>query len=281
MSYKTILVHVDTEEDLARVMPVALSVARREGAHVIGLHVIRNPVPTLYSPYQVEVLTEAVDRMIVKAKERAASLRASFERMIGGEVGIDGEWRTVASASQEVDDALVDHASCADILIMAQPDPGGPAARMIGTLGRVMLQSGRPVLVVPYTGDMKTIGEHVLVAWSGTRESVRAIHDAMPLLQSAKEVRLYAVDSKNERDSAALPGAEISASLARHGVTAITEKTTAGGSIADTLLSRAADHGSDLLVMGGYGHSRAREYVFGGVTRQILRMMTVPVLFSH
>jgi nucleotide-binding universal stress UspA family protein len=281
MNYKTILVHADTEADLAHVMPAAMAVARRDGAHIIGLHVIRNPVQTVYSPYQVEVLTEVIDQMIATAQEQADALRATFEQMIGGEVGIDGEWRTVTSVSQEVDTALVDHARCADMLIMAQPDPGQKAAHMIGTIGRVMLQVGRPLLVVPYAGHITSLGNHVLVAWSGTRESVRAVHDAMPVLQGAKDVRLCAIESNTKRDSATLPGAEMSATLARHGVTAIAETITASGSIAETLLSRAADHGSDLLVMGGYGHSRAREYVFGGVTRQILRSMTIPVLLSH
>jgi len=122
------------------------------------------------------------------------------------------------------------------------------------------------------------------VAWNGTRESARAAFDALPLLAKAKSVKLLWINPSTENggNGNGMPGSELATALSRHGV-----KVEAGHSavrdvgVGDELLSRAADQGTDLLVMGAYGHSRVREYVFGGATRHILQHMTVPVLFSH
>jgi nucleotide-binding universal stress UspA family protein len=137
------------------------------------------------------------------------------------------------------------------------------------------------VLVVPRYGTFDTVGERVLVAWNGSREATRAVHDALPILKLATKVTVLSIDP--ERDTGdRIPSADIALHLARHGVAA--EGTSTVGldiSVGDLLLSRAADLGADLIVMGAYGHSRMRELVLGGATRHILQHMTVPVLMSH
>jgi nucleotide-binding universal stress UspA family protein len=139
---------------------------------------------------------------------------------------------------------------------------------------------GRPVLVVPRYGTFPTIGERVLVAWNGAREAVRAVNDALPLLQRAQLVTVLSIDPSDADHR--IPSADITLHLARHGVTAVAAQTRGTDLlVADILLSYAADLGADLIVSGAYGHTRLRELVLGGMTRHLLQTMTVPVLMSH
>jgi nucleotide-binding universal stress UspA family protein len=141
---------------------------------------------------------------------------------------------------------------------------------------QVVLSSGRPVLCVPHAGSFATLGQRVLVAWRGTRESARALHDALPLLVRARHVTLFTAGDGSAG------GEEALRHLADHGVEAELRQTALDGIDAGTaILNAVADVSADLLVMGAYGHSRMREFVFGGATSTVLRSMTVPTLISH
>lgn len=179
------------------------------------------------------------------------------------------EWRGRA-APREV--SL--HARYVDLAVLGQPTPGAHD-HVTDTLMNV----GRPLLVVPRFGRFPSVGRRVLVAWNGSREATRAVFDALPLLRQAELVTVMTFDSPDEGREA---GADISLALARHGVTVEVVHSTLGGIDAgNALLSRAADLGADLLVMGAFGHSPLRERMLGGATRHILDHMTVPVLLSH
>ncbi len=165
------------------------------------------------------------------------------------------------------------------MVVLAQPDHSGELESHIAE--DVVLSSGRPALVVPYIGAAKTIGERVMVAWDASREAARAVHDALPVLERAKSAVVLVINP-HRGNHGAEPGADIALHLARHGVEVEAQHLEVNDlSVADALLSRLADNGIDLLVMGAYGHSRLRELVLGGVTRQIFQEMTVPVLMSH
>ena len=145
----------------------------------------------------------------------------------------------------------------------------------------MLLHAGPPVLVVPYTGTFASLGERVLVAWKDTREAARALRDALPLLRDALRVSLVEIGevrSEPARDDS-LDAA--SAWLASHAVAFDAHREIELAGVGDQLLSRASDLGVDLIVCGGYGHSRLREWVLGGVTRHLLQHMTVPTLLSH
>ena len=137
--------------------------------------------------------------------------------------------------------------------------------------------------MIPNVGHFPRVGSRVLVAWNDRREASRATFDALPFLQAARDVRMLWVNPEAEMDDKGdVPCADIAASLARHGVKCTTAQSRGSDlGVADELLNRAADYGSDLLVMGAYGHRRFREFVFGSATRCILQHMTVPVLMSH
>jgi nucleotide-binding universal stress UspA family protein len=206
--------------------------------------------------------------------EEAGALDGRFMRMLADE-GLPGEWRTATGSIEAVITRL---ACAADLVILGQPDPDHLLAELAAPED-VILACGRPVMVVPYAGEFDHVGENVLAAWNGGREATRALHDALPLLVTSNAVTLLWVDAAAEQD------AELSDDMVRHlarqGIDAKLDLAKSRLPVADVILSRAADRDSDLIVMGAYGHSRLRETIVGGTTRDILRSMTLPVVMAH
>jgi nucleotide-binding universal stress UspA family protein len=144
-----------------------------------------------------------------------------------------------------------------------------------------LFESGRPVLIVPYIQKTPLKLGRMMACWDGSRSAARAIADALPILARAKTVEIFTVTGEAGKDSE-LEGSDIAHHLARHGVRVEVERQVADDiDVGSVILSRAADSSADLIVMGGYGHSRLREFVLGGATRKILASMTAPVLMSH
>ena len=184
----------------------------------------------------------------------------------------------------EVADAMVQHGRYSDLVVVGQ------SSREVGFEGvafdlpqQVLLHGGVPVLIVPCHGAFADVGRRVLVAWKDTREAARALRDALPILKRSERVVLLELGEARRKPIAVELANATATWLAGHGVAA--ERRTETGAIevglGDELLSRAADLGADLIVMGGYGHGRAREWALGGVTRHLLDHMTVPTLMSH
>ncbi len=148
---------------------------------------------------------------------------------------------------------------------------------------RLVLETGRPILVVPYAGEFTNVGKRVVVAWDTGRESVRAVNDAIPLMQNAKKVKVIAINPhKKGKKHGEIPADDITRHLKRHGIKAEADHfSTKGIDEGSLILNTAADEQADLLVMGAYGHHRFRELILGGVTRAIFEQMTMPVLMSH
>ncbi|HXH02718.1 MAG TPA: universal stress protein [Candidatus Competibacteraceae bacterium] len=277
MGLKDILVHVDGGQANASRVRLALELAGRFQAHLSGLYVIpRWTIP----PY----VGLTIDPSIIQAQEEAARTQAKQTeeqfRAAADQVGIAAEWRALEGEPAPL---LVQQARYADLVILGQANPDDPASPDFMLAEEVILQAGRPVLVVPYIGAPAQFGQRVLVAWNASRESTRAVNDALPLLAAAQKVDVVVCNAAGT--AAANAGhiaADISLHLARHGVTVESHHLKAEDiEVGDMLLSRAADLGADLIVMGAYGHSRWRELVLGGATRHILKHMTVPVLMAH
>jgi len=190
-----------------------------------------------------------------------------------------GDWQLFG---EDESDNLLAAARAADLVIYPQGSaehqlPAGLAPEDL------VLAAGRPILVVPYRMDGAALGRRVLVAWDGSREAARAAHDALPLLHKAEHVTVLTVGEREADFEAYRPGLDrMRTNYQRHGIAARAEETIRGDlAIADLLLSRAADFGADLIVAGAYHHSQLREALFGGVTRDLLDHMTVPVLMSR
>lgn len=286
MAFKDILVHLDEGPRSSMRLKLAVDLAQRHSAHLTGIFVIDIPGSDLFygagMPYAGGGgMNDMVASLRADAGVRADAAERAFRDALRVQ-GLQGEWRSVEGDTVAV---LALHARYADITIVGQPNDDepykGPSADAV--LVNVMLASGRPVLAVPYAGDFERVGERVLVAWNASRESTRAVNDALPLLAGATMVTVLAVNPRHGIEGHGdVPAADIVLHLARHGVKAEAAHTIAKDiSEGDALLSYAADLGVDLIVCGGYGHSRAREMVFGGVTRTLLQEMTVPMLLSH
>lgn len=214
------------------------------------------------------------------AAEQAERMEAAFRDRLRFS-GVAGDWRV---ASGKLSETAVYVARHADLIILGQIDPDHPpppAGRQL--IEDILMTSGRPILVIPYVGHFDTLGTKVLVGWNNTRESARAVNDAIPLLAKADSVVILEATATGRKPASdERTGADIAMHLARHGISAQATRTVMDGiSAPDVLLSYAADVSADLLVIGGYGHSRLREFILGGVTRALLRHMTLPVLMAH
>ncbi len=274
MTFKDLIVHVDNSSACGKRIDAALRFAQAHEARLAGVYVLPDVHIPAYAEAQIPV--EVITRQRELARAEAAEAGKAFQRATQ-KLGVSAEWRlTQGDVARE----LIVHARYADLVITGQADDTDPMS-IPGVSEAVVLNSGRPVLVVPYIGAGDTIGQRVLIAWNGSREAVRAVHDALPLLARAKKVAVLAVNPPGTGEPH-IPGADISLHLARHGVKAEAQHLEAHDiAVGDMLLSRAAEQSADLIVMGAYGRSRFRELVLGGATRHMLQYMTVPVLMAH
>ncbi len=276
MSFKTILVHIDPGKRCSARVEIATRLALQHDAHLVGLHTLAPFQPPGY--VMAEMGPAIIETQRRAAVTEIAQAESEFTRQTSAAGVRSVEWRTT------VDDpvnALTLHARYADLIVIGQADPADDSPMPSDFPERLVLASGRPVLILPSVGSFPSIGKRILVAWNPSREATRAVTDAIPLLRLADNVHIMAVNPKVD-EHGAVAGGDIGLYLARHGVR-VEIKTDHGAEIdvGNELLSRAADLDADLIVMGGYGHSRLKEWVLGGATRTILESMTVPVLMSH
>jgi nucleotide-binding universal stress UspA family protein len=279
MSYRSILVHFDIGESAQRRLHLALLLAKQFDAHLTGLLTVFRPAPGSY--YVLAGNVDYFAELDAMRTERENALEQLFKEAIT-RAKVSGEW---ISSAEYANYAVPQRARLADLTVVGQHDPGDAESFVAEQfVENLVLSAGRPVLIVPYASEFATVGTHVLLAWDGGREATRALHDAIPFLTSAKETRVLTINAlEREPLESRIPGSDIAAIIARHGARVVTEQIdgVSDASIGDILLSRASDIGADLIVMGGYGHSRWRELVLGGATRSLLHAMTVPVLMSH
>jgi nucleotide-binding universal stress UspA family protein len=275
MALTSILVHLADDDASDARFDVASELARADGAHVTALYAM--PPIGMETIYGLESAPELIETRRKSNRERAEEVEAAFQKRVKQD-GLKAEWRCHEGDAAEL---IMLHARYADLAIVGQRSEESTSATLYypGIAEEVVLGAGRPVLVVPYIGSSAGVGKRVLVAWNGSREAARALNDALPILERADQVTVLVVDPDG---AGRIPGADIAAHLARHGVrTEATHVPSGGLDIGDVLLSRAADFSCDLIVMGAYGHSRIREFVMGGASRHIFDHMTVPVLMAH
>ena len=254
----------------------AISIAATFGAHVTGIAFLYEPVIPDGTLGGVPV-----DLIELQREENSKIARDAISRFEAGvkKAGVASETRQLDATFGGAATLFAQVARRFDISVVAQAQREQGATDELIIEG-ALFESGRPVIVVPYIQKSGLTLERVLVCWDGGRTAARAIADAMPFLTRAKAVDLVIVAEERKNDE--ITGVRMSEHLARHGV-AVSVKRIAKGDLAvqDVILSYAADSSADFMVMGGYGHSRLREFILGGVTRGILNSMTVPVLMSH
>lgn len=257
VSLRSILVFLDPSANAQAVLQVAVHLARQHGAHLVGL--------------------QAVPKRTGRSGAGTVALEQAF-RAQALEWQLSHEW---CWATGDKEAGLVRESRAHDLLVVGHAPPRGrrlwPQSNHL--LESVLIKSGHPVIAVPHQGSFTSVGERVLVAWSGAREAARAVEDAMPILEKAEQVTLLTADL---RSGDALSIDHLVTMLERHEVNvAVRGARSLGQSTGAVLLSEAHALRCDLLVMGGYGHAPIREHLFGGVTYFVLEHMTLPVLLSH
>ncbi|HEU4661329.1 MAG TPA: universal stress protein [Pseudolabrys sp.] len=273
---KDILVNLPVRSNSDETAHFAVSVARRLDAHITGAAFV-------YAPFIPPAPALALPPNFVEQQQEEA-LRFAKEALEQFERAAKREElpHKVHQLSLPTTDAPQDFAEIArrfDLSIVPQANPDEFSIN--GMIAEAALfASGRPILVMPYTQRDPIKLDRVTVCWDGSRAAARALADALPLLKLAKSVNILIAEGEPPKSNE-LAGADVAQHLARHGIKVIVEQTMLTIDIASTILNFASDHGTDLLVMGGYGHSRLREFILGGATRGILKSMTVPVLMSH
>lgn len=288
VDYRNVLVHVSESERMRDVLACAAKVAGAQGA---GLHAVHAVEPLYLGAYVSPESAMAAAQLGQDAERQRTAKARELVQEAAAASGLQIDFTSPGGDPIEV---MIARSRLADLVVVGQPvddDGRGPSKRFASQL---LVGAGCPVLFVPAAGPIDKVGKRVLVAWSATRESTRALRDAMPILKGAASVELLRFGGKTPE--AQEPLEAVAAYLGSHGVKAscvtrpvreitfgerMLTPTVVDASIAELLLSHAADSDADMIVMGGYGHTRIHEMVLGGVTRTILASMTVPVLMSH
>lgn len=278
MPFKTILVSMNDAEAAKRLLRTAVDIARRHGAHLIGLHVAENVA--IYAEYPAMAALPDLSVVFEDRNKRAEEIGAIFKDATAGEDFVS-EWRYDENRYSDASDAVIEQCRTADLVIMAQERPEAQSASGGLILERTIRKSGRPVLVIPYAGSFSGGAAKAVIGWSATREAARAAHDALPLFAAGSEAAIVIARSKDSQSPAVFSAKELAMVYDRHGVRAeVVERIAEGVAVGDILLNEAFERGADLIVTGAFGHSRLYDFVIGATTTKLLESMTAPVLFS-
>ena len=274
MAIKDLLFLLDPEGETQPAAPFATAFADHLGAHLTAAGVIYEMlVPSGFTgDYPADIMAALTDQ----SRQRNA---AAYEQMCkAAPESLRTELVEIDAIPGEARYELARLARHFDLTIIGQPrERNGEDALMAEA---ALFESGRPVLFVPRIQTRAPTLNKIVVAWDGSRTSARALADAQPMLEKARAIDVISI-ADPRLGYKELPGFNITRHLSRHGLNAELKRLPMSGDVGETLLSYAADAGADLLVMGGYGHSRLREFVLGGTTRTILQSMTLPLLMSH
>ncbi|MGH6834888.1 MAG: universal stress protein [Methylocella sp.] len=287
MALKDLLVYVDrTDAALVR-LRLAVDLACRHASQLTALYVRQSSPAQLHERKMAElglIPAEELDRLdrrieasIDGAAERLRSALEVFER----ERGLKTEWCCVDGLPSV---AVPQHARYADLSILGHGAPADGDSGEYTFSEQILFVTGRPVLFIPVFGSFETLGRHIVVAWNSSRAAARAVNDALPLIERAERTTVLTVNPADFIDRHdALPAERMVEHLRRHGASAdaIRLEKVPGGSIADALQAKAHALGADLIVAGAFGHPRLWEKLLGGVTRDLLARMSLPILMSH
>ena len=273
-----IVVFIDGGTDAPGILEFAGMLAQEHGARLISVFIQPQPAATPAEMFaRGKGILKVIEAHDAQVEGIEADHRGQFEDIVRRH-GIRSEWRSLPYLSSEVGV----HAYYADLVVIARPESAGQTVGPPGLAESLVLSSGRPIIVFPPRGTVSQV-RRILVAWNATRESIRAVADALPLLVKAKAVEVLVVDHPRRPEGHGQdPGADIARHLARRGAQVEVRRLPSGGKdVGHLLLSQAAAFSADLLVMGAYGHSQLSEWMFGGVTRTVLYEAGLPVLMSR
>src|SRR5467141_1894867 len=277
---REIVVFIDGRTESPGILEFAGILAQEHGARIISVFMQPEPATTPAETFaRGKGMQSTIEVHRAQLERIEADHRAQFEDVVRRHgIRSESEWRSLPYLSSEVGV----HAYYADMVVIARPESAGQTAGPPGLAESLVLSSGRPIIIFPPRGTVSRV-RRILVAWNARREAIRAVADALPLLVKAKAVEILVVDHDRQPSGhGPEPGADIARHLARHGAQVeVRRLSSAGEDVGRLLLSQAAAFAADLLVMGAYGHSHLSEWMFGGVTRTVLREAGLPVLMSR
>jgi nucleotide-binding universal stress UspA family protein len=275
-----IVVFIDGRTETPGILEFASILSQEHGARLISVFMQPEPTTTPTETFaRGKGMLSVIEVHRAQLERIEADHRAQLEDVVRRHgIRSESEWRSLPYLSSEVGV----HAYYADLVVIARPESASQTAGPPGLAESLVLSSGRPIIVFPPRGTVSKV-RRILVAWNAKRESIRAVADALPLLAKAEAVEVLVVDhQRHPTGHGQEPGADIARHLARHGAQVEVRRLSSGGKdLGSLLLSQAAGFGADLLVMGAYGHSHLREWMFGGVTRTVLYEAGLPVLMSR
>jgi nucleotide-binding universal stress UspA family protein len=280
MNYKTVLLSLNEIDRLETLLEVTATLANEHDAHVVGLYVI--PAPAVYPAVGSYAIPEIFDSFTKYFEEQLNGVKENFESVMQRN-GVAYRWLMIRAPVPAISDTVIETGRIADLVVLSETDRNAQKGVELDFVQNVVLSVGRPVLVLPQTCEKDLTTSQIVCGYNGSKEAARAVHDALPFLKRADDVRLVWVDPALDAETAGpVPGAEMAESLDRHGVRVTAESMPTNGiNPAEALLTRARDLGSGMIVMGAYGHSRLREFVLGGATRQALSTLSIPLVLSH
>lgn len=279
MDFKNLLVHLDHSNGCRNRLQTTFGLAQKYAAHITGLFVVADYIVPSYIEAQVsvDVMVEVTEKAIAHAQARLEEYQKLAE-----EAGVSMDAYVLEGQLIPI---LREHSKYADLLVLGQDDPDDIDNASYGLADALLFEGGCACLVVPHSGKLAPPGDRVLLTWNASRESARALRDSMPFLSGADTVVMLSSEPDDDFSGLARghPHAdELRRFLESHGIAAISSGISDPDiSVTDAIIGQAADMNADLIVMGGYGHARLREIILGGVTRDLLRQTTVPLLLAH
>jgi len=279
MDFKNILIHLDHSSGCRNRLEAAFDLARNFDAQITGLFVVPDYVVPSYVEAQisVDVITDVTEKALARAREQLVDYQKLAE---GAGVSMEGH-----VLEGQLIPILREHSKYSDLLVLGQDQPEDLDNASYGLADSLLFEGACACMVVPHSGKLSPIGKNVLLTWNASRESARALREAMPLLSHAETVVMLSSEP-DDGDSSMARGhphaQELTRFLESHGIQAISSGISDPDmSTTDAIIGQAAEMNADLIVMGAYGHARLREIILGGVTRDLLKQAPVPLLLAH
>lgn len=279
MEIKNLLIHLDHSEGCANRLQTAFDIARDFDARINGLFVVPDYIVPSYVEAQISV--DLISDVTEKAVARAEQTLEDYRRR-AADAGVEMEARVVEG---QIIPILREHSKYTDLMLLGQDQPEDPDNASYGLADALLFEGGCACMVVPHSGKLAAPGKRILLTWNASRESARALREALPFLKRADEIVVLSSEPDHEdaRVARGHPHAdELARFLESHGIASVSSGISdPNASPSDAIVGQAADMNADLIVMGAYGHARLREIILGGVTRDLLKLSTVPLLLAH
>ncbi len=279
MAIKTILACLTKVADTKSVMKAACALARRNNAHLVGLHSVEAML--VYPGIAMEIPDSVVESFGESQRQQAAAVKAIFDQHTDGEDFVS-EWREIRSETDTAMSRIVDCARTADLVLMSGAEGDRNDTAQIQRIEAVIRGAGRPVLVVPKSFSADVLGRSILIGWNGSREAARAAHDTLSLLEAGDIVHIIRANDSSHDELHDDTLTDLANVFARHGIeTTVASRTWDHTSVAEALNKEGLENGADIIAIGAFGHSRAYDLIIGAATRGLLRHSELPVLFSR